>query len=308
LKTKEKHMKSPKIPWLPCLAAASLAVSCLSAQSLAGELPHAVKFELGKSEFAPGDSITIQQVRGTSEVIKVGETYSVDGTYELASHDGADLAFYATTIGAGGPTPVDPQQQIKVKKGSGSFHLVKTMDEDGYLHVSYYPLESGSGFGGVYFGQGDRVLRGWSQSGSVPASASNPNRGLLEYLGQPVAPSASLDARYTKEGLTNAIQTAARNAGITVKNLAIEDGEFPFLVGVTCAGSDFVKLKEQLRKLDGYDYSGSIGNDVSRNGSDTCNVFSLVPYSAYPAGTDQPIYHRLGLMQQVFYDRIVGRR
>jgi hypothetical protein len=283
-------------------------MSCLPAHSVAGELPHAVKFELGKSEFAPGDSITILQVRGTSEVIKVGETYSVDGTYELASHDGADLAFYATTIGTSGPTPVDPQQHIKIKKGSGSFHLVKTMGEDSYLHVGYYPLESGSGFGGVYFGQGDRVLHDWSQSGSAPASAVGPNRVLLEYLGQSVVPPANMEARYTKEGLTNAIQTAARNAGITIKNLAIDDGEFPFLVGVTCAGSDFAKLKEQLRKLDGYDYSGSIGNDVNRNGSDTCNVFSLVPYRAYPGGTAQPIYHRLGLRQQVFYDRIAGRR
>lgn len=78
-------------------------------------------------------------------------------------------------------------------------------------------------------------------------------------------------------------------------------------MGVTCVGSDFAKLKEQLRKLDGYDYSGSIGNDVNRNGSDTCNVFSLVPYRAYPAGTAGQIYHRLGLRQQVFYDRIAGR-
>ncbi len=300
-------MKSQVILGLPCLAAAFLSVSGLLAQPVTGDLPHAVQFELGKSEFAPGDGITILQMRGTSEVIKVGETYSVDGTYELASHDRADLAFYATTIGASGLTPVDPQQHINVKKGSGSFHLVKTMGQDGYLHVSFYPLESGSGFGGVYFGQRDRVLHAWSHSGSAVA-LSGPNQALLEYLGNPVAPPVNMDVRYTKEGLTNAIQTAARKAGITVKKLALDDSEFPFITGVFCAGSDFPKLKEQIKKLDGYEFSGSIGSSVNRDGSDTCNVFSLVPYHTYPEGSFEQIYHRLGLRQQVFYDQIKERK
>ena len=299
-------MKSKAFPWLPCLAAASLSATSLLAQPVAGDLPQAVQFELGKSEFPPGDRITIQQVRGTSDSIKVGETYSVDGTYELASHDEADLALYVTTVGDSGATPVDPRQHVKVKQGSGTFHLVTTMSQDGYLHVSFYPAKSGDVFGGVYFGQGNRVLRDGAPSGSSPAFASGPNRAILEYLGRPVPPPADLDARYTKEGLTNAIQAAARNAGITVKRVAIDDREFPFLVGVTCGGSDFVKLKGQLRKMDGYDYSGSIGNDVNRNGSDTCNVFSLVPYQAYPAGTGQSIYHRLSLRQQMFYEQIAG--
>jgi hypothetical protein len=300
-------MKSPIPLGLPCLAAAFFSVSSLLAQSVAGDLSHAVQFELGKSEFAPGDNLTILQVRGTSDVIKVGETYSVDGTYELTSHDGADLAFYATTIGASGPTPVDPQQHIRVKKGSGSFHLVKTMDQDGYLHVSFYPLESGSGFGGIYFGQRDRVLHAWSHAGS-PVSLSGPNQALLEYLGNPVAPPVNLDVRYTKEGLTNALQTAAGQAGITIKKMAIDDSEFPFITGVFCAGSDFAKLKQQIRKLDGYEYSGSIGNEKNSDGSDTCNVFSLVPYKAYPEGTFEQIYHRLWLRQQVFNDRIKERK
>jgi len=298
-------MKCSAIPWVPCLGATALSISCLLAQPAAGDLPHAVQFELGKSEFAPGDSITILQVRGTSEGITVGETYSVDGTYVLASHDAADLAFYATTVGASGPTPVDPQQHVKIKKGSGSFHLVKTMSQDGYLHVSFYPLESGSGFGGVYFGQRDRVLHAWSHSGSA-VSLSGPNQALLEYLGNPVVPPVNMDVRYTKEGLTNAIQAAARNAGVTVKKMAIDDSEFPFISGVFCAGSDSIKLKEQFRKLDGYGYGGSVGNDANSDGSDTCNVFSLVPYKAYPEGTFRQIYHRLGLRQQVFYDQING--
>lgn len=301
-------MKLPINLWLPCLAAASLSLSCSLAQPARGDLPYTVPFKLGKSEFAPGDSITILHVQGTSDKIKVGETYSVDGTYELTSHDGADLAFYATTVGASGPTTVDPQQHVKVKKGSGSFHLVKTMGQDGYPHVSFYPLESGSGFGGIYFGQGDRVFRPRRQSGPTPASVSGPNQALLEYLGNPVTPPVNMDARYTKEGLSNAVQTAAQNAGITIKRMAIDDSEFPFLTGVICAGSDATKLKEQIKKLDGYEYGGSIGNDLNPDGGDTCNVFNLVPYKAYPEEAAQQIYHRLWLRQQVFYDQINGRK
>ena len=292
---------------LPYLATVCICVSasCALAEPAAGDLPQVVQFELGKSNFAPGDNITIQQVRGTSDAIKVGETYSVDGTYELASHDEADLALYATTTSASGPTPVDPLQHIRIKKGHGTFHLVKTMSEDGYLHVSFYPV-SGSSFGGVYFGQGNRVLRNWSSAS--PTAASGPNRALIEYLGNPVEPPTNIDARYTKEGLTSAIQSAAQNAGITVKKVAIDDSEFPLLIGVVCSGSDASKLKAQIKKMDGYEYSGSMGNDVNSDGSDTCNVFSIVPYNAYPEGTKQQIYRRLWLRQQVFFDRINGQK
>jgi hypothetical protein len=301
-------MKLLNLPWLPYLAVALLPASSLLAQPAADDLPHVVQFDMGKSEFVPGDRITIAQVRGSSGAIKAGETYAVDGTYELASHEEADLAFFATTVGTSGPTPVEPRQHVHVQKGSGSFHLVQTMNQDGYPHVSFYAVQSGGLYGGVYFGQGDWVLRAGTQPAPGLASVSGPNRVLLAYLGEPVLPPANLDARYTKEGLTGAIQTAARNAGITVKQVAIDDREFPFLAGVICAGSDFAKLKEQLRKLNGYEYGGGIGNSVNRDGSDTCNVFNLVPYQAYPGGAAGQVYHRLGLRQQVFYDQINGQK
>jgi hypothetical protein len=123
------------------------------------DLPRAVGFELGDTKFANGDNITITQMRGTSETIATGGSYCVEGTYTLASRDEADLAFFSTTIAASGPSPIDPKQHVRVKKGTGSFRLVKTLDEDGYLHLSFYPVPSGSDFGGVYFGQGKRVLR-----------------------------------------------------------------------------------------------------------------------------------------------------
>ena len=278
------------------------------------DLPHAVSYQLGDAKFAPGDNITIQQMRGTSDTITTGETYSVEGTYTLSSKDEADLAFYATTVSPSGPTPVDPKQHIRIQKGTGSFHLVKSMNEDGFLHVSFYPVPSGSSFGGVYFGQGDRVLRnnkfsirdenGASSSSEKPVSTGGPNQALFEYLGNPVEPPAKMDAQYTKDGLINAIQLAARNAGITVKKVVIDDSEYPFLVGVICGGSDSAKLKDQIRKLDRYAYNGCIGNDTNSDGSDTCNAFSIVPSRAYPPGASQRIYHRAWLRQQVFYDKL----
>jgi len=280
-------------------------------------LPHAVSFELGDSQFALGDSITIQKLSGTSDMITTGGTYCVEGTYVLDSHDSADLSFFATVNDAT-PTPIDPAQTVRVTKGAGTFRLTKTVTEAGYLHVSFY---AGNSFGGIYFGQGNWVLHNgdYSQfagqtrhnhpsttSGGKPTLAG-PNRALLEYLGNPVEPLADMDARYTAQGLTDAVQRAASNAGIKVKKVTIEDSEFPFLVGVICEGSDFIKLKGELARLDGYNFAGGIGNDRNSDGSDTCNVVNIVPYQADPPETYQRVYHRLGLRQQVFYDKINSR-
>jgi hypothetical protein len=268
------------------------------------ELPHAVRFELGDAQFAPGDTITIQQIRGTSDTIATGGTYSVEGTYTLGSKDEADLAFFTTTISDNGPTPIDPQQHVRIKKGTGSFHLVKTLSADGYLHLSFYPVPSGSDFGGVYFGQGNRVLRkkGFSHLDHPGSDSSSPKSWsgidvMIEYLGKPVEPLANLDARYTKEGLINAIRLAARNAGVTLRKVAVDDSEYPFLVGVICGEPDFRKLKDQIKKMDGYAYNGGTGGR-------TCNVFSIVPYDAYPQEVSKRIHRRLMLRQQIFYDKL----
>ncbi|MGA2244204.1 MAG: hypothetical protein ABSH48_04305 [Verrucomicrobiota bacterium] len=320
--------KLQSVQWLAVAAALGLwhaPVGASAAGESAAELTNSVPFELGQAQFAPGDSITIQHVQGTSDKIVVGGTYSVDGTYTLASHDEAKLAFFVTTQSSSGPTPVDPRQQMKVKNGTGSFHLIKKMSEDGYMHVSFYPIPSGNACGGEYFGQGDRVLRSAAapiidninsepgeRHGTLPGAPSSttgagPNQLLLQYLGNPVEPPVKLDARYTKQGLTEAIQTAARGAGITVKRMEVEDSEFPFLIGAVCAGSDAGKLKGQLKKSEGYEYGGGIGNDVNGDGSDTCNVFCMVPHQAYPPGSEHQIYHRLWLREQVFFDRFNGR-
>lgn len=291
-------------------------------------LPYQVPVQIGSYAFAPGDNITITEVRGTSDQIQIGGRYSVEGTYTLSSKDQATLGFHSTSLTNIGPTPTEPTQTMPITNGTGSFYLVKTVSEDGYLHVSFY---TGSDFGGVYFGQGDRVFNGpmsvSSDSGSSTNNSSdsansnssgsstnssndssspsgaNPNQALYDYLGNPVMPPANMDPRYTVSGLTDAIQQAAQKAGITVKGVGVDYSEFPFLVGVICGGSDFAKLKAALRTMPGYHYGGGVGNDTNSDGSDTLNVFCIVPSSAYPRGTGTQIYHRLILREAVFQEQ-----
>ena len=79
---------------LPALLSLTLALAAWGATNdTAADFSSVVPFELGEAEFLPGDSITIQQVRGTSTTIRTGETYCVEGTYTLASKEKADLAF-----------------------------------------------------------------------------------------------------------------------------------------------------------------------------------------------------------------------
>src|SRR5438445_13474312 len=107
---------------LPQLIAAGITITLFLAlagraatEETSGNLPHAVRFELGDAQFARGDNITITQMRGTSETIATGGTYCVEGTYTLASGDEADLAFFTTTITDSGPSPIDPRQHVRLK-------------------------------------------------------------------------------------------------------------------------------------------------------------------------------------------------
>jgi len=279
------------------------------------QFPVVLPFELGEAEFSPGDSITIQRVTGTSATLRTGEVYCVEGTYTLASRDEAQLSVSATTV-RNVSTPVEPTQIMRVGKGSGTFRLVKTMWEEGYLHVSFSVWPHGSTFGGVYFGQGKWVLhhKGWSylnqqtrspdSTTTVAAtggavSLAGPNRALLQYLGEPVEPPADLDAAYSKEGLIKAVQTAARNAGISLKRVEIDDSEFPFLVGVICKDGDYAQLTEQFGKMSPYEYGGSVG-------SHTHNALNLVPWRAFPQQASERISHRLGVRMQVFQAKLLG--
>jgi hypothetical protein len=134
----------------------------------AGGFSHVVPFELGASNLRDGDQITIEEVRGTADTIKVGNTYEIKGTYRLASHDKASLAAYVTIdvddskARKMSHVPTQKTQTMDVKRGTGKFSLILPIWSKGKPHLSFYPESGGEGFGGVYFGTGESVLRkGW---------------------------------------------------------------------------------------------------------------------------------------------------
>src|ERR1017187_7653549 len=102
------------------------------------EYPSVIQPEMGAAEFAPGDRITITSIRGDSEHLKLGGRYVMDGSYTLASAESADLAWFATSRSPMGGTPVTDAEHVKITRGTGTFHLAKTLFYDGWQHVSFY--------------------------------------------------------------------------------------------------------------------------------------------------------------------------
>ena len=102
--------------------------------------------------FRDGDSITITEVKATSPDLKAGDKVIVKGHYTLASQPKASLCLFVTAKTGPGIGPFHPEQRIAITDGQGDFELSETPDDDGYLHVTFYSVPEGKGFGGVYFG------------------------------------------------------------------------------------------------------------------------------------------------------------
>jgi len=110
-----------------------------------------IPFTIGVKSFHDGDSISITEVKATSPDLKTGDKVSVKGHYTLASQPKASLCLFQSDKGSGA-TPIRPEQQISITKGRGDFELSETLESEGYLHVSFYPVPAGEPFGGLYFG------------------------------------------------------------------------------------------------------------------------------------------------------------
>jgi hypothetical protein len=147
---------------------------------------------------------------------------------------------------------------------------------------------------------GTTLLSAGDSTRAAEPASTGPNKVLHDYLGEPVAPPENMDTAYTKEGLTRAMQAAAKAAGITLVKLEIEDSEFPFLVGIICANQqDMEKLKEEIRKVPAYNYTGGMGG-----GRSASYVMNLVHYNAYPVDARQRIEHRLSLREKIFFEKL----
>jgi hypothetical protein len=125
---------------------------------------------------------------------------------------------------------------------------------------------------------------------------TGPNQALFDYLGEPVDPPEDMDALYSKDGLIKAVQTAAHKAGISVQRVEVDDSEYPFLVGIIYKEGDYPKLTDELRKLEGYEFNGGISSPTH------CAV-NLVPWRVFPSKFSQRISHRMGVREQVLFDK-----
>ncbi len=78
----------------------------------------------------------------------------------------------------------------------------------------------------------------------------------------------------------------------------MDDSEFPCLVGIVSEAGDFEKLEAQIKKLTG-EFDGSVGNS-------TRHAFNLVPWRAFPSNTSQRIGRRLGVREEMLYDKLIA--
>ena len=138
--------------------------------------PTTMPIEIGATLLRGGDSIQISDIRGTAGTIKVGQTYELDVFYRLASRARAILAVSVTNetaspeARAAETIPPLKTQQVEIKKGEGKVRLILPVTYAGKPHVSFYS-ETGDGFGHVYFGTGDSVLkRGWWEKDKAGAA------------------------------------------------------------------------------------------------------------------------------------------
>jgi len=300
------HAATIRIVAMAVTSALCLPFAIASAQAAEDEaetgFPYVLQVESGAAEFDSGDQITITSVRGNRAHLEPGGRYRLEGSYTLASADSADLAWYATTRGPSGSKPVTNDEHTRIVKGSGKFHLEKTLLDDGWLHVSFWVNDHSHG--GIYFGEKgfeNTVLRkkGWSDfSNDSPGTRpdrksaaahlggitlSDPaNLAIMAYLGDPVPPPAGLDASYSPTNLMAAFTTLSRNQGLQIKRLAVDNSEFPFLVyGVLAGKCEFRVLQAGLQQMKGYDYGGSVVGSTDQGG--TYFALNMIPHNQYPS-------------------------
>lgn len=101
---------------------------------------------IGKTEFRPGDSIRITNVQRGDNFL------TVTAEYELASEPQATISLHITRTKGDGRLMNAASQSKTVSKGKGTVTLHHPDVGEGMPHVSFYPANGGSVFGGVYFG------------------------------------------------------------------------------------------------------------------------------------------------------------
>jgi hypothetical protein len=112
---------------------------------------------LGPKAYHDGDVIEILDVSATSPRLEPGDSVTVKGRVRLDSKESANLCLYLTQTEGDGLEETDPAQSVSVSRGLKEFELKITIKHRGMLHLSLYNENSGTAFGGTYFGTADQM-------------------------------------------------------------------------------------------------------------------------------------------------------
>ena len=118
-----------------------------------------VSVVLGPKAYRDGDVIEITEVTATSQNLEQGDSVTVRGRVRLDSRDSAQLCLFVTQTEGDGREETDRGQVTAVDRGIKDFELRTTIKHRGALHVTFYDLQTGKPFGGVYFGTKQQMAR-----------------------------------------------------------------------------------------------------------------------------------------------------
>jgi beta-lactamase regulating signal transducer with metallopeptidase domain len=147
---------SPHLSFYPLPGGESFAiVNFAHRQYSAEDMSHRVRFAIDRTQFEEGDSITIDEIRGTADTIAEGNVYEITGFYKLTSQPKAILStsFHRPASGTARSRGLDDTQgprKMDVERGEGRFRLILYMREEGTPRLSFYG--GGHAFAKVDFG------------------------------------------------------------------------------------------------------------------------------------------------------------
>lgn len=108
-----------------------------------------IPFSTSQAQFAPGDSITVQEVLASSPNLGLGDSFIVRGTYTLQSQSSAIMGISLTTREPVG-VPSQATARKEVAGGTGTFEMQYTVQFEGTIYIAFTPTAGGSSFGRIY--------------------------------------------------------------------------------------------------------------------------------------------------------------
>lgn len=187
----------------------------------AGGLPASTPSDVptGKSTFRSGDSIRITNVQRGEGIL------TVTADYELSSEPEARISLHITSTKGSGWSRTAASQSKMISKGKGSVTLHHPNVTEGLPHVSFYPVNGGSSFGGIYFGTQAEVDASQKMSSARVATSESkpsgstkaPDTNNAVTLNFPDAPIETVTTIYAKlKGQTVSVEPEAKGSRVKI--------------------------------------------------------------------------------------------